>query len=409
MASSQASQAELRGLGARALPRFVEPRRGLVKAMTRRAKNSPLGAIEILPEHVVLSCLARLPREDHDAVADCSVGFRALMRSERFVKARRAEDITEDTLVAVTSDGGLLALASGRVWRRLAQMPAEMRIDFDNNHINGIAATGSELFVISDLRSNGGLADVAVYDAIGDEWFTLPRPPLPGAGHMFMFHRFAVTCAGRIFVGTSDNRPVNNISAAGIPIYSIIFWAWDPDDQEWVNLPTMPPSMGFIYGNLVAVAVGSEIFICGRRLTHFSVFNVETETWRSVGVDITVNVPSVLQQPSLYVDGSLLHLLNHGSPTGDHYAYDTVYGWWVQIRGGLPRHTASIDSDRVLGIINHDGPDDYVFGPNETSRSSGSVRLYRRNIVHGHDEEGLASHLPVPYNAVRRVFSVAMP
>ena len=106
-------------------PRFVEPRRGLVKAMARRAKMSHLGAFQILPEHVVLSCLARVPREDHDAVADCSTGFRALMRSERFVKARRAEDITEETFVAVTRDCGLLALVSGRMWRRLAPMPPD--------------------------------------------------------------------------------------------------------------------------------------------------------------------------------------------------------------------------------------------------------------------------------------------
>ena len=54
-------------------PRFVEPRRALVKAMARRAKTSHLGAFQILPEHVLLSCLARLPREHHDAVADCSM------------------------------------------------------------------------------------------------------------------------------------------------------------------------------------------------------------------------------------------------------------------------------------------------------------------------------------------------
>ena len=48
---------------------FKEPRRALVKAMQRRAKTSHLGAFQVLPEHVMLSCLARLPREDHDAVA----------------------------------------------------------------------------------------------------------------------------------------------------------------------------------------------------------------------------------------------------------------------------------------------------------------------------------------------------
>ena len=65
-------------------PQFVEPRRALQKAMASRAKTSHLGAFQILPEHVMLSCLARLPREDHDAVADCSTGFRAIMRSELY-------------------------------------------------------------------------------------------------------------------------------------------------------------------------------------------------------------------------------------------------------------------------------------------------------------------------------------
>ena len=106
---------------------FKEPRRALVKAMQRRAKTSHLGAFQVLPEHVVLSCLARLPREDHDAVADASVGFRAIMLSERFLKARRAEDITEEALVVVTGEL-LTALVSGRMWRRLAPTPAEMRI-----------------------------------------------------------------------------------------------------------------------------------------------------------------------------------------------------------------------------------------------------------------------------------------
>ena len=80
---------------------FREPRRK--KAMARRAKTSHLGAFQALPETVLLSCLARLPREDHDAVADCSTGFRAVMRSERFLKARRAEDITEEALVLVST------------------------------------------------------------------------------------------------------------------------------------------------------------------------------------------------------------------------------------------------------------------------------------------------------------------
>ena len=116
------------------LPRRLKgPRRALQLAMARRAKSAHLGAFQTLPEHVLLSCLARLPRDDHDAVADCSTGFRAIMRSERFIKARRAEDITEQALVVVGNC--MMALVSGRVWRRLAPMPAEMRIDLSLIHI----------------------------------------------------------------------------------------------------------------------------------------------------------------------------------------------------------------------------------------------------------------------------------
>ena len=106
-------------------PLLKAPRRALQLAMARRAKTSQLGAFHILPEHVLLSCCAILPREDHDAVADCSTGFRAVMRSERFLKARRAEEINEEALVVITGaeDFGFLALVSGRVWRRLPPMP----------------------------------------------------------------------------------------------------------------------------------------------------------------------------------------------------------------------------------------------------------------------------------------------
>ena len=396
-------------------PQFIEPRRGLVKAMARRAKTSHLGAFQILPEHVLLSCLAQLPREDHDAVADCSTGFRAIMRSERFLKARRAEDITEEALVAVTSDGGLLALVSGRVWRRLAPMPAEMRVDFNNTTVAmfGVAVIGSELFVAGDMRSDGTYG-VAVHDAVDDSWFSMPLPP--SCGRIFVF---AVGCAGRIFVGVLDDGPV------GAPMqerYGIRFWAWDADDQEWIDVPTMPLSMGYSHfdATLAAVAVGSEIFICERQApTHFSVFDVETETWRRV--DIPVNAwYDGEHSVSPFVDRDLLHIMHHrGGSTAhnDHWAYDTVNDSWVSITGGLPRHTASSESDRVRGIINHDGPDDFLYA-NETY-SPGSVRTYYRRRGDGavagrrsdpgHDLLADVIDLPVRYDAVQRVVSLDMP
>ena len=381
-------------------PRFVEPGRALIKAMARRAKTSHLGAFQILPEHVLLSCLAQLPREDHDAVADCSTGFRALMRSERFLKARRTEDITEEALVVVGNC--MMALVSGRVWRRLAPMPAEMRIDFNNPYTTWfrrhIAAIGSELFIAGGMRSNGTCA-VAVHDAVDDSWFSMPLPP-----SCVTTCHFAVGCAGQLFVG--DQNDDNDI----------ILMGWDQDAQEWVNFTTMPLSMGFDEGShVMAVSVGTEIFLCEDvNPMHFSVFDVEAETWRRVDVfDGDGDWYYLERSVSIFVDGDLLHLLRPRSgstPHNDHMAYDTVNDSWISIDGGLPRHTASSESDRILGIINHDGPSDYLSEQekNETS-SSGSVRLYRRRSDRGHDEEGLASDLPVRYDAVERALSVEMP
>ena len=367
--------------------------------MALRAKTShSLGAFQILPEHVLLSCLAQLPRDDHDAVADCSTGFRALMRSERFHKARRAEDITEEALVAVTRDGVLLALVSRRMWRHLAPMPAEMRVDcYNASRFHGITAIGSELFVAGGIRSDGSYA-VAVHDAVDDSWFSMPLPP-----SCVTTCHFAVGCAGQLFVG--DQNDDNDI----------ILMGWDQDAQEWVNFTTMPLSMGFDEGShVMAVSVGTEIFLCEDvNPMHFSVFDVEAETWRRVDVFDGDGWYYLERSVSIFVDGDLLHLLRPRSgstPHNDHMAYDTVNDSWISIDGGLPRHTASSESDRILGIINHDGPSDYLSEQekNETL-SSGSVRLYRRRSDRGHDEEGLASDLPVRYDAVERVLSVAMP
>ena len=121
---------------------------------------------------------------------------------------------------------------------------------------------------------------------------------------------------------------------------------------------------------------------------------------------------------SLFVDEDLIHILHHrnGEVLGNvHRAYDTVNEEWIRITGGLPRHTASSESRRVHGIINYDGPDDFLYA-SETS-SSGSVRIYysRRSggggqsSDRGHDVLGYVIDLPVRYDAIARVASVAMP
>ena len=428
-------------------PQFVEPRRALQKAMASRAKTSHLGAFQILPEHVVLSCLARLPREDHDAIADCSTGFRAIMRSERFLKARRAEEITEEALVVITcaNDSSFLALVSGRIWRRLAPMPAEMRISFSATHgvaRMGTTAIGSELFLAGGMKQDGTYHDVSVYDALDDEWFTMP---LDSSSYPRAMDRelFAVGVAGRLYVGELTRYdPYRG---------RVLIQSFDPDAQRWVDLPPMPPPLPRIVPNcwlshqLVAVVVDEKIFVLDRcDAVRFRVFDTYTETWSSVAIPDEVTIvdprdspPDLYSKPwpSLYVDRSLIHVLEHPTadpgagtydtvsvenpdgPTpgaGNHYAYDTVSGEWLFFHGGLPRHTVCSESDRVLSVINDSGfSNDYIYDANHPQvrklSSRGRVCVCERNVNDLQLTDTTSTGLPVRYDVVERVVYVAMP
>ena len=341
--------------------RLKEPRRALQLAMARRAKTSHLGAFQTLPEHVLLSCLARLPRDDHDAVADCSTGFRAIMRSERFLKARRAEEITEETLVVAPryafDNGGLLALVSGRVWRRLWPMPAELRLGVIPEAAEaGIAVIGSELFIAGGQTQNGLEADVSVYDAIDDEWFSIPLP------RSFPREIFSVACGGRLFIG--------GLIRYGHPRGDVPFRRWDAATQKWIELPQMPRRQNtrYCWGQLIAVAVGSEIFVLDRNSPDcFHVFDVETETWRTVDIPDDVPIPDANDYPefdgpqpgpNLCVDRTRIRVLIHDDDIGfdSHYIYDTVDArWLLDVSHDLAKQMACSESNRVYSVVEEDG------------------------------------------------------
>lgn len=387
--------------------------------------------MQILPEQLVLACLTQLPREDHDAVADCSVGFRALMRSERFRKWRHAEDILEEALVII-GEFGSLALVFTRVWRWLRPMRPEIRIDF-NYHADrglgvarsGTAVVGSELFVVGGVRRNGSSpywAGTVVYDALDDDWFTMPLPSHKYRG--FGIELFAVGCDGQLYVG--------GLNRYGAHQGRFLFSTFDPDTRRWVKLPSMPPLLrprpsGFEH-QLIAVAVGSEIFVLdrARTISGLLVFNVNAKTWRRVPLPVFDLIVCLSQYqgvwspwPSLCVDGTLIHVLDHASPSDDHYAFDTVTHQWRLLDGlrGLARHTVfSSKSDRVLSVVNHDGPDDFIpptgsslarrEGNYHTGSSRGGVNAFRRR---GEDLELTDTiDLPVRYDTVQRAFYVDM-
>ena len=404
-------------------PQFNVPKRALVKAMERRAKTSHLGAFQILPEHVLLSCCARLPREDHDAIADCSTGFRAIMRSERFLKARRAEDITEEALVVVTGES-LTALVSGRMWRRLAPTPAEMRISggfgFGDVARAGLAVIGSELFMAGGRTQNGLDADVSVYDAVDDEWFTIPLSSSAYPPSMCR-ELFAVACAGRLYVGgLARHSPHRG---------RVLVQSFDPDAQRWVDLPPMPPPLpetrhGIDY-QLVAVAVGSKIYVLDRWEPYdFRVFDTETETWNLLEIPDEVPIVdlsehynhslsalSELPWPGICVDRTYIRLWDYTADgenpnVREQYAYNTANDLWISFEGGMPRHTAYGESGRIHSVVNYNGPNDYVFDSPRYSR--GGVNVFARIGRHG-SRLIKTMDLPVRYDAVERVVYVDMP
>ena len=409
----------------RALPRskmapiLKEPRSALRKAMARRAKNSHLGAFQTLPEHVLLSCLARLPREDHDAVADASVGFRAIMRSERFLKARRAEEITEEALVVVGDC--FMALVSGRVWRRLVPMSAEMRIlggvAFGGVARAGIAVIGSELFLAGGMKQNSTYAGVSVYDAVDDEWFTIPLSSSAYSGGT-QCELFAVACAGRLYVGSLSRYDPHR--------GRVFFQSFDPDAQRWVDMPPMPPPLPVVEGGfthqLVAVAVGSEIYILDRMEPEFfRVFDAATQSWGIVDIPEEVEIVDLsdwngpynykVPWPGICVDRTLIHLSDYrrdGEPSNvrEHYAYDTVNDQWISFDGGMPRHTAYGESYRILSVVNYNGPNDYVV--DSPRYSPGGVWGFQRRGEHGCIVNETMD-LPVRYDTVERVFYIDMP
>ena len=115
---------------------------------------------------------------------------------------------------------------------------------------------------------------------------------------------------------------------------------------------------------------------------------------------------------SIFVDGVLLHMLRHrcgSTPHNDHMAYDTVNDSWISIYGGLPRHTAR-GPDRVLGVVNHNGPDDCSQNRKERRRRLVAYTHIPTEDDRGHDGRNRSRVTsPIRYDAVDRVLSVAMP
>ena len=171
------------------------------------------------------------------------MGMRRLMRSERFQRARRAEEVFEETVTLVGDDPRtFMALISDRMWRRLA--PPAQRRTHSPRSIN-VCAVGSELFVAGGaIAATGELADdVLGYDAVDDVWFRIPMTSRRS-------NMFAVNCGGRLVVGGGTNK---------VGERSDTFETFDADSETWTALPDIPVFGDFAYNHIIGVVAGNRI------------------------------------------------------------------------------------------------------------------------------------------------------
>ena len=126
--------------------------------------------------------------------------------------------------------------------------------------------------------------------------------------------------------------------------------------------------MRYCYGQLLAVAVGSEIFVLDRNSPDcFHVFDVETETWRTVDIPDDVPIPDANDYPefdgpqpgpNLCVDRTRIRVLIHDDDIGfdSHYIYDTVDArWLLDVSHDLAKQMACSESNRVYSVVEEDG------------------------------------------------------
>jgi len=126
----------------------------------------------------------------------------------------------------------------------------------------------------------------------------------------------------------------------------------------------MPPLQNTTWcsSQLVAVAVGSEIFVLDRNTSDcFHVFEVDTETWGTVDIPSEVPIPNasnytngVVPWPNLCVDGTRIRVLIHSN--NRHCVFDTVNASWSIVQSyDTATHMACNESNRIYSVVTRDG------------------------------------------------------
>ena len=120
-----------------------------------------------LPDDIVKSCMALIPRSDFPAMGCVSKSWKSFIESREFHKLRKDSNTLEEWLYALTVSDDHMKEMSWRVfnpekneWKGVASMPGPTKLG------SGFAVIDGKLFVIGGVVENGGaVADVLLYDS----------------------------------------------------------------------------------------------------------------------------------------------------------------------------------------------------------------------------------------------------
>jgi len=340
--------------------------------------------------------------------------MRRLMRTERFLRARRAEDITEEALVLLGNERTFMALVSDRMWRMLEPQP--------ETHVNAhrrsnMCAIGAELFVAGGTIESTGQrsSDVLGYDAVSDDWF---RIPMTGRREQM----FAANVGGRLVIGSGLDE---------LGRYSGNFEAWDADSQRWQTLPTLPEFPGMLNPEaafdcsvvLIATVVGNKLFLLSRtRPSLWNVYDFDAGSWSVVLIPLSVQfvlskdgLPATQTQTSSWPDVSVLGDRILVKAPGRVYHYDVTTGMWASIPCDLPRHIAFGKRSLVVAYVGHrdDANNGYATQWDNTGGAvvglSLEINAEQWTRAYEPDIGGRPLFLPVCYARIERVFMLMMP
>ena len=243
----------------------------------RRAKTSRIGSVQILPEPrralLPRPIASRGPRRRRGRVGRLSSNY----AGERFLKARRAEDITEEALVVV----GRRLLHGPRVRASLATPDATAGPRWRPSSGVALRGTGigSELFLAGGAQNSTYICPCTTPSTSAG--FTIPLSSKDPTAK-FSAPKRLPSAVPVVYMWVICSLPAMTMKVAHLRTQS-----WDPDAQRWMDMPQRCRRRYRCDDTVIRIncrsrPLGSGIFILDRmRSGLFSRVRCRDETWSS--------------------------------------------------------------------------------------------------------------------------------